>query len=558
MDPDRARRGGASARLKYRPAPSRRATHEASETRTREVPLVPEEVASRHSDDLGGKLTKLDPSRSISVLIEIDPNDVGLPCSQHTAWMLVNLMARAEKVVDNIFIQCPTDAAVLSKVIPFGSSTQLNERLIEAGRSIGVAAVNAHGGEEVDWVVTVGRVPTSTAHEHRVLCFGAGWWGGVNFDLELSDGPHWDSADISSPLPFGPYMAACFAAAHLFLTVRDARMIVGNKATHYGWDCWAQRVALEPTTGPILPLELNLDGIGVAGVGAVGTAWMHTMWAIPGTSGSVVLADADEQGVTLTNLNRGVLFTANDLKKPKAEVAADAAQCEVQWRPTQERFQDSGFRPELLISCVDTNRSREALQDLYPARILGGSTHDLRAEVLHAGPAGIGACLRCYNKPEIQVSDEVLRAKALDPSTSTSIARVAGELDLPLSDAIARLSEPACDMTSERLMRRLREVLDDSEVAPRFAVGFTSVAAGTLLAAETIIELLPAIEGRPLPRLDNSITVQFWRPASSVNGRSVLGRDSNCPKCTSGIVATRMWANRQSGFAWSLAKRGGR
>jgi len=46
-------------------------------------------------------------------------------------------------------------------------------------------------------------------------------------------------------------------------------------------------------------------------------------------------------------------------------------------------------------SPLDTNRARQALQGHYSPLILSASTFDLRAEVLRAGPPGLGACLRC-------------------------------------------------------------------------------------------------------------------------------------------------------------------
>src|SRR5215207_8141194 len=58
-------------------------------------------------------------------------------------------------------------------------------------------------------------------------------------------------------------------------------------------------------------------------------------------------------------------------------------------------FEDLGVAPRLLVSGVDTNRARQALQGHYPPLILSASTFDLRAEVLRAGPPGLGACLRC-------------------------------------------------------------------------------------------------------------------------------------------------------------------
>ena len=56
----------------------------------------------------------------------------------------------------------------------------------------------------------------------------------------------------------------------------------------------------------------------LAGAGAVGCAWLHPVWACSDLSGSVIVADDDADGVDVTNLNRGSLFTADDIGVPKA------------------------------------------------------------------------------------------------------------------------------------------------------------------------------------------------------------------------------------------------
>jgi hypothetical protein len=112
---------------------------------------------------------------------------------------------------------------------------------------------------------------------------------------------------------------------------------------------------------------------------------------------------------------------------------ACVSRCEVPasyvYRPRQGRFQDSSDVPTLLISAVDTNRAREALQQHYAPRILSASTRDLRAEVLRVGPPAIGACLRCYNMPMPIIADDTLRTHALSSGAPT-IEALASELGL--------------------------------------------------------------------------------------------------------------------------------
>lgn len=67
---------------------------------------------------------------------------------------------------------------------------------------------------------------------------------------------------------------------------------------------------------------MQLDHV-LAGVGAVGTALLLTLWAYRPTSGTIRAADSDLKGVDDTNLNRCVPFYWADLGRSKAGVATE-------------------------------------------------------------------------------------------------------------------------------------------------------------------------------------------------------------------------------------------
>lgn len=504
-----------------------------------------ERVSSRHEGDLDGTLQAYSQLTAVVVRIVIPGFVATRSDAQHTAWMLLNLLARADGIVSKIILDCPDGIPVQERIIPFGNASSLRDRLIEAARIIDIVEVS---GEKmpnlVGHTLVIGDRPSGVLNE--VLVWGSAWWGGV----AIGGSPPpigWLSATDSS-LPFGPYMAAVFAAAHVFL---DVRLPPGayRETGCYGWDCWRQRTRAQPSSGPALDLEVRTDGVALAGAGAVGSAWMHAVWAVQGVVGEIQIADSDPLGVTVTNLNRGVLFARADLGTPKALVAARSAQGGVTWRTHHGRFEDLGVRPSVLVSAVDTNTSRASLQARYPERLMSGSTRDLRAEVLLCGPPGEGACLRCYNAPKPKPSDEELRRLALD-ATEGVVDPAGLALSLGIAEATIRefLEGGDCSEMGERALRQLSDQYDAP--MPPFSVGFVSVAAGTLLAVETVRILLDRTAVYPLrnPRINaNSVTVQFQRPAAAVNGWSILARDPTCPACDAG-PRLDVWLERYARF----------
>ena len=200
------------------------------------------------------------------------------------------------------------------------------------------------------------------------------------------------------------------AAGEVFKAARlQPRQYSAQQATFYS--IWAHRAASFPLPDGPSSLEIHVDA-GLAGVGAVGSALIHTLWSCPGITGRhALLADNDHKGLEATNLNRYALFGRDSIGLPKAteaaRIASDGSLC---WAPEDRAFEDLDSLPARVVSAVDRNTSRQAIQNRYPARIFSGSTLDLRAEVLRCGPPGIGVCLRCYNPPERALPDEQIRA----------------------------------------------------------------------------------------------------------------------------------------------------
>jgi hypothetical protein len=485
-----------------------------------------ERVSDRHEGDLGGRLRAFEDTRIAEVTIVVEGGAAHLPSTQHTAWMLLNLLARSEGIVDRIGLVCPTGVPLSGPVVPLAPrDTDLRAALLAGAREIGTVPVELD--EEVGGALVVGPGEALQAG-YRV--YGQGWWGGVSSGAILGDG--------TSPLPFGPYAAACFAAAEVF---KASRMKPGayERPASVFYSTWSHESAAEPILGGPDYLDGLVLDVALAGVGAVGSTWVHAVWACPRVTGKVILADNDRKGVDTTNLNRYPLFGRGSLGQPKAsEAVRVAADAHVRWIPHDGPFEELGTTPSRVISAVDVNRARAALQNLYPPRIIGASTSDLRAEVLRCGPPGDGACLRCFNPPETLPSDEDIRVR-LRAASDEELAALAAEVDVSLEDAKRWRAEGRCGQAGERLLHHIRQT---DEGPRRFAVGFVSVMAGTLLAAETFKDVLGA--DTPLSDQLPRATLQFWRPTAKTNGASRYGRDPKCPMCKPGKLGADIWRRR--------------
>ncbi len=483
-----------------------------------------DQVSRRHEGDLQGRLVTIDRVEELPVTVVVDEQGAELASTQHTAWMLVNLLSRLKRIVKQVGLVCPP-APLAGRVAPLAHrERELSSAILAGGAAIGAVPVTP--GSIGGIVLTVG--PGNRDERFRV--YGEGWWGGLSGQGIIGPGV--------SDLPFGPYVAACIAAGEVF---KQARMIPGSyeKVSSSFFSLWCYKQDSRPVHGgPAGVHGLDLD-VALAGVGAVGSTWVHAMWACRGVTGRVLLADNDPKGVDATNLNRYPLFGTASVGRPKASEAARLVfDSGLTWAPIDAALQDQRDLPPLVISAVDRNRPRSAIQDRYPPRILGASTLELRAEVMRCGPPGVGPCLRCYNPPEVLPSDDEIRER-LRRKDDTEIAALASQAGIPRADAAEWIRSGGCGESGERLLHFIRRTEDEPE---DWAVGFVSVLAGTMLAAETIKEHL-GVEV-PLNGVLQRAVYQFENPAAATNRAGPFLRDPTCPKCDPSTDATSVWKRR--------------
>lgn len=490
-------------------------------------------LGDRHSGTLDGRLLEPGPDAVIAT-VRIEPAYAANVAVQHTAWMVVNLLARLADVVSAVRIT-GGDAPLRSRIIPIATgASSLIAGLIEGAAAVGGVPASLAEAATDGIELTVG--PGEAVRGWRV--HGEGYCGAISRRSIRS------ASD--SPLPIGPYIAACLAASEVFRQVRLRPDLYDalDELSFSAWDYSSGPGSLH-CVGPELR-ETALD-FGLAGAGAVGCALLHTLWACPTITGNAVIADSDPKGIDATNLNRCVIFGREHIGLPKASTACrilrDAG---IAWDPVDGPYARAHLSrvPEVLVSAVDTNRSRDQLQQgFWPARLLAASTKNLRAEILRCGPPGEGPCLRCFNPPEIDLPDDIRREQLRDMDPK-DLDTFAASISQPGELVRRWANEGGCGEVGDAAIQQLRNL---DQPPTMFSVGFVSVLAGTVLAAEVIKEHV----GRdgPLDDRMQSAKFQFERPAVSTNGRpQPTLRDPACPACASLGDGLQIWRSRAA--AW--------
>ncbi len=224
-------------------------------------------ISNRHESDLGGHFSPFGDVKPVGVSVIVPKELAAFPAVQHTAWMLVNLLARFAGVVNCVSIECPPGIPQAGRIIPLAlRSADLDVALLHGGRAIGVVPVE--NNLPLERTIVVGNGVAST--DGLLFCLGSGWCGGFARSHDFMR-----TLDPKSSLPIGPYIAACLAAGEVFKAARMQANTYESPASAF-YSAYSHRASDSPI--PDGPSTANASiQASLAGVGAVGCAMLHAL-----------------------------------------------------------------------------------------------------------------------------------------------------------------------------------------------------------------------------------------------------------------------------------------
>lgn len=465
-------------------------------------------IGKRHVGDLGGRL--LDPGVGARVTIAVSEDIARYASTQHLVWMLINLLARQPREVREIALDLSAETRLAKDVSPLvAGCDRLVEAFVTASVRINPKVFDTSEHAFADVFIRVG--PGEMREADLAIAVSADRWSGYvgTEPAVLTD----------STNPIGAYVGASLVVGEIFKYVRK----VQPEETEFPNSLWLNASTMElsetQTDSPDTWAETVFPTTTLAGVGAVGCAFLQTLYTFPGCHGSMSIIDGDEQGVTESNLNRYVLFDLRHLEGrhwKASTAAAYFADHPVQLSPFDEAWQTAYSRGAIpvegfVISAVDRNRARHAIQDAMPRTILGASTNELKLQVNFYDvydPASV--CLKCRNRVEVEgVPDDVIVAK-LSELSEEGLGEAAATMGVTLENLRLFIENPKvhCGKVSGSSLQKFVESSDDGE----WSVGFVSFLAGVLLGAEYLKQIHSS--GHRMTTSKNQYLFQFWRPGS--------------------------------------------
>ena len=334
----------------------------------------------------------------------------------------------------------------------------------------------------------------------------------------------------STNVPFGTLAASALAAAEVFKRLLPPRPSRGALFSKTSYSTFTYSVGDEDP-GPDLPPSIPLGPLLLAGAGAVGQAFVHALSHVVGLSGDLLAVD-NEVVDDPTNSNRYCLAEDQDIgtRTPKTTLAARQMDgSTVRVIPQQRELTDvldninTGDLPwpRAVISALDNDEARYALQLVWPDLIVEGATGDTLLQVFRHHFEEGTACLRCIHEaPNEGELYERAVARRSGLKEQRILEAIRGENTKVTEKDVTDAAEAVKPLLRAKLGKDLCGVLAeierfDSSGQPAIqpSVSFTSYLAGLLACAELIrwaAGLPPGLSGRY--QLDPIATLEPGEP----------------------------------------------
>lgn len=457
-------------------------------------------AANSELDQLADRHLRLDPQgvlvdaaylKSGVVLLRAGSHAASV-ATQHLLWMLVSLLARQFKVVTEVILDVP-DVPLRDGVAPFGAMATLRETLEECVRLVSGPHVQITplGAREPDVILVVGDATDDAPHYLRL--YADGWRYFLGRTGQVPKSPP------GSTLAIGPYLCASYAAGEVFKRLRGMKPGKGEFISNHFASAWTASNAdtwAELRDGPPADAFDVLPHFYFAGAGAVAQAAALCLGA-SGFRGSCTIVDRD--ALDLTNDNRYALSHKGNEGALKVDLLSEylagrGFRCNPVRAWWQEfvtmggrraiddtvRALERAYQFPLVLSCVDKNEPRHALQNLLPMVIVGGSTDGLTAKSALIDLSLPGSCLKCFNPVEARNEIVQQRIKELQGLAPSERAAYAAKMGWSEQDVHLLLQPGACGKLSAGDIDRF------AAGSPEMSVGFVSAAAGVLLVTQML------------------------------------------------------------------------
>lgn len=446
------------------------------------------------------------PITSGRIGVKISENCASTREGQLLLWMICNLTVRLKGVMKQIELVIPHNIH-LSKpnFIPFvnvNDDYYLHDIITECAKICSreckvITSSRSDFEQENDAIILLGHdTETDVTSKFVVRAVSDEW-------LAYVGKQNWHPRILStnSINPFGAFSAACISVGDIFKFIggiTEKHGTYASKLCFSSYDFSVKEIDGEEYTvasNPSFPQHVEIGKLYVVGAGAVAHSVCHSLYSTPGITGELIIIDrnSNENGelevIDDTNLNRYIMASNMDKNKQKGNLLASIMNHK---KPSisaigfDESFEDyvnkNADSYGHILSCVDTNLTRHAIQDQLPKFIHGGSTYEMGIQTSFYDLIRNTQCLKCHNPISLESETDEDVIKRLKSLGSEDIRQESIKAGIDTKQLLQYLEDPKCGTLGNESIQKFAKIKTQTQAS----VSFVSAMSGFMLAAELI------------------------------------------------------------------------
>jgi hypothetical protein len=239
--------------------------------------------------------------------------------------------------------------------------------------------------------------------------------------------------------PFGCGIAASIVASNVFRHIFKEYLFSPTLDSEFEFSVYSLSTDIQDNNPPFT--QVVFDDVVIVGIGAVGNGLIWALSNIENLSGKIQLVD--NESISISNLQRYILFEENDEKRIKVEIAKRFFnQKELNVSVSKGKWSDYvKERGDYNIQCVavgiDNKKDRIGIQSTLPNIIFNAFTEDNSIGITRHKDFNKSACLSCSYVPLRKERDYINEvADNCNISNEANLVKAYYNLNLPVDQPI--------------------------------------------------------------------------------------------------------------------------
>lgn len=284
---------------------------------------------------------------------------------------------------------------LLARLYPKISLIDLTQSNIEKQKELTSLARSINSQIEIDYTASAATLLLVMGGTDQKLPSGKKFYcGSENWIAKFSQDKQVTFSDTENP--FGCGVSVCILCSNTFRYIFN--QFFSDRQLDDDVEFSVLDLDYKKSRNAVLPI-VSINELALVGFGAIGNGVMWALSQCPGVSGTIQVID--HETVSLSNLQRYILLSEDDIDKPKVELAPKFfSKSKLNIIPFQKSWADflassGNWKVQNVAVAIDNKKDRVSIQSSLPEKIFNAYTEENLIGIAEHADFVNAPCLAC-------------------------------------------------------------------------------------------------------------------------------------------------------------------